>query len=119
VAHVTIRINGRPYEIGCEDGQEDHLQRLSEYVDRRVRELVGSVGQVEQARLLVMASLLIADELSEATARLGEGTDAAASAQAVGETVERLRLETEAAAAQRLERAAESLESLAARLEAE
>ena len=65
MAQVTVTINGRKYEITCDDGQEAHLTRLSEYVDRRVDELVASVGQVGDARLLVMTSLLVADELSE------------------------------------------------------
>ena len=65
MAQVTVTINGRKYEITCDDGQEAHLTRLSEYVDRRVDELVAAVGQVGDARLLVMTSLLVADELSE------------------------------------------------------
>ena len=60
-----VAINGRSYVISCDEGQDQHLSRLAEYVDKRVKELVSSVGQVGEARLLVMASLLIADELSE------------------------------------------------------
>ena len=66
MAQVTVTINGRKYDIACDDGQEAHLTRLSQYVDRRVDELVAAVGQVGDARLLVMTSLLVADELSEA-----------------------------------------------------
>ena len=62
---ITVSINGRKYDIACDDGQEAHLTRLSQYVDRRVNELVAAVGQVGDARLLVMTSLLLADELSE------------------------------------------------------
>ncbi len=65
MAQVKVTINGRNYEIACDDGQEAHLTRLAQYVDRRVDELVAAVGQVGDARLLVMASLLVADELSE------------------------------------------------------
>ena len=65
MAKVSVTINKRKYEIACDDGQEAHLVRLSQYVDRRVDELVAAVGQVGDARLLVMASLLVADELSE------------------------------------------------------
>ena len=65
MAKVSVTINGRKYEIACDDGQEAHLVRLSQYVDRRVDELVAAVGQIGDARLLVMASLLVADELSE------------------------------------------------------
>jgi cell division protein ZapA len=111
MAQVTIRINGRPYEIGCEDGQEEHLTALADYIDRRVRELGSSVGQVGEARLLVMASLLIADELSDATGRLEalQGERQADGAAAEAES---------AGAAQRIEAAATRLESLSERLEA-
>lgn len=62
---VDVVINDRSYRIACDEGQDGHVMELADYVDRRVQELVSSVGQVGDARLLVMASLLIADELSE------------------------------------------------------
>lgn len=62
---VDVSINGRSYQIACDEGQEDHLVQLAEFVESRVSELVAAVGQVGDARLLVMASLLIADELYE------------------------------------------------------
>jgi len=65
---VDVTINGHDYRIACDDGQEEHLTQLAEYVDKRVQELVTTVGQVGDSRLLVMTSLLIADELSEAYA---------------------------------------------------
>ena len=67
---VTVEINGRGYQIACDKGQEAHLARLGSYIDNRVRELVAAVGQVGDARLLVMVSLLLADELSDAYAEL-------------------------------------------------
>ena len=66
----SVQINGRNYQIACDEGQEAHLARLGNYVDNRVRELVAAVGQVGDARLLVMVSLLLADELSDAYAEL-------------------------------------------------
>ncbi|MBI3706495.1 MAG: cell division protein ZapA [Proteobacteria bacterium] len=66
MAQVTVRINNRNYQVGCEDGQESHVAKLAEYIDGKVAELASQVGQVGDARLLAMASLLIADELSEA-----------------------------------------------------
>ena len=65
MAQVRLTINGRSYEVGCDDGQEEHLARLAAFIDRRVGELAATVGQVGEARLLVMASLLIADELHD------------------------------------------------------
>lgn len=65
MAQVSITINGRNYNVACDDGQEAHLKRLGDYVDKRLGELVAAVGQVGDSRLLVMVSLLLADELSE------------------------------------------------------
>ena len=67
MAHVTIRINGYAYTIGCEDGQEEHLTQMAEEVDRRVTHIRQNFGgQSGEARLLMMASLLLADELYDA-----------------------------------------------------
>ena len=65
MAQVTVTINDRDYEIACDDGQENHLIKLSQFVNKRLRKLTDAIGQVGDARLLVMASLLLADELSE------------------------------------------------------
>ena len=46
------------------------MARLGNYIDNRVQELVASVGQAGDVRLLVMVSLLLADELSDAYAEL-------------------------------------------------
>ena len=65
MSQITVTVNGRKYDVACDDGQEAHLTRLAQYIDRRVDELIAAVGQVGDARLLMMASLLVADELSE------------------------------------------------------
>ena len=66
MAQVSVTINGRTYPVVCDDGQEDHVTRLTSYIDKRAAEILENVGQVGESRLLVMTSLLIADELSEA-----------------------------------------------------
>lgn len=63
MAQVDIAVNGKTYRIACEDGQENRLTELASMVDAHVKDLVDQVGQVGDTRLLVMASLLIADEL--------------------------------------------------------
>ena len=70
MAQVSIRINGRSYDIACDDGQEDRIHALASYVDERVKEISDAVGQIGEQRLLVMTSLLIADELSMAQEKL-------------------------------------------------
>ena len=66
MGQVTVPVNGRSYTISCDDGQESRIRRLAQYVDAKVGEFVGSVGQVGEARLLLLAALVIADELSDA-----------------------------------------------------
>ena len=46
MAQVEVKINGRNYQIACDDGQEAYLAQLGEYIDKRVQELVSAVGQV-------------------------------------------------------------------------
>src|SRR5271165_731318 len=63
MAQVEVTVNGRSYTVACDDGQEAHVARLGRYVDQKVQALVKTVGQVGDARLLLMASLIVADEL--------------------------------------------------------
>jgi cell division protein ZapA len=65
MAQVEVSINGRSYMVACGEGQEAHVARLGRYIDQKVQTLVKVVGQVGDARLLLMASLLVADELNE------------------------------------------------------
>ena len=64
-AKVAITIVGRTYEISCDDGQEDYIGVLAAEVDRRADALLRSVGQVGDARLMVMVALLMADEMAD------------------------------------------------------
>jgi cell division protein ZapA len=66
MGQVSVPLNGRSYTVTCDDGQEARIRRLAQYVDAKVAEFVGNVGQVGEARLLLLASLVIADELSDA-----------------------------------------------------
>ena len=63
MAQVDVSVNGQSYRIACEDGQEDRLVDLAAMVDEKVLGLVDQIGQVGSNRLLVMAALIIADEL--------------------------------------------------------
>ncbi len=68
MAQVTIRINGYAYVVGCEDGQEAHLQSMAAQVDRRVDRVRAIGGQSGEARLLALTALLMADELYDLSA---------------------------------------------------
>ncbi|MGC6517837.1 MAG: cell division protein ZapA [Candidatus Puniceispirillaceae bacterium] len=59
---VTIRINGNPYQLGCDAGQEAEIEALGKMVDETVSSLAASVGQIGESRLLVMAAILLAEQ---------------------------------------------------------
>ncbi len=70
MSQVEITINGRQYRVSCEDGQEEHLTELAKYFDGKMHGLIEEVGQIGDTSLMVMAGLLIADELSDAKQEL-------------------------------------------------
>ena len=107
---VNVMVNSRAYTIACDEGEEQHLKELAAHVDAKAREVLGSVGQVGDARMLLMAALLIADEHHELTSKPGTVSD--------GERQKlHLRAEqAESAAADALESATKKIQDIAARL---
>lgn len=69
MSKVTISLNGRAFTIGCEEGQQAYLRDLAGHLDGHVRDLADKVGQIGDVRLLLMASLIVADEMREAQGR--------------------------------------------------
>ena len=69
---TTVKINGRAYSVTCEEGKQEHVAKLAAFIDTKVRELAQQLGPVGDTRLLVVASLLIADELADAYDELHE-----------------------------------------------
>ena len=115
MAQVTVLVNGRNYTLACEDGEEEHLTALAAFIDSRVAELGRSIGQVGDARLMLMASLVVADELAVANERVEE----------LEHEIEQSRQDkpanggaamSEDAVAQVIEAAAQRIEDIAARL---
>jgi cell division protein ZapA len=76
VAQVSLRINGYSYLVGCEDGQERHLKEMGDAVQTRI-DSIKTLGQTGEARLLMLAALLLADELHDKQAALSAGRSTA------------------------------------------
>lgn len=111
MAEIAVTVNGRAFALSCEDGQEERTRRLAQYLDIKIREFVRNVGQVGELRLLLLAALVITDELAEANQALDEERRRArAAADAATAAV--------AAAAARIDGLAERIAAIAARLEA-
>lgn len=115
---VSIAVNGMNYLVACDDGEEPHLQDLAQYLDKHVRDLAVSVGNVGETRLLLMAGLLLADELAEMLTRIeqleGEVERLRTSRPGAGDRV----IKTDSVAIDVLEAATRRLEDLAGKVEA-
>lgn len=107
MATVTVDINGRPYAVGCADGQEERVRILARQFDAHVRQVGRDVGNVGDIRLFLMAALVLADELQEA--RLAVPAAAAANGGASATDGEAGVAEALNAVAARIEKIAQSL----------
>ena len=100
MAQVTIRINGYAYTVGCEDGQESHLERMAAEIEQRINSIKAIGGQSGEARLLMLASLLLADELHDL--RNSQAAAAPAGAPAKTDAERRAKLRRMAARAEEI-----------------
>jgi cell division protein ZapA len=110
MGQINLTVNGRPFAVGCDDGQEARIRRLGQYVDAKVAEFVGRLGQVGEARLLLLAALVIADELADANEALRLERNGARAAQAEATAAA-------GAAASGVHSIAQRVEAIAARIE--
>ena len=101
MAEIDVFIAGRAYKVACRDGEEDSLRKAASLVDAKSREALAGLGTLSEARQLLFASLLLADDLVD------DGK-APPSPPPVDPAV-----------AERAERIADRLESLASTLETE
>ena len=102
MAQVTLRINGYVYTVGCEDGQEGHLQAMAEEVEQRISQIKALGGQSGEARLLLLVALVMADELHDLKAELAQAVAPDAGAQAAASRGLSKRLEHLAARAEEI-----------------
>jgi cell division protein ZapA len=120
MSQVNLTINGRSYSVSCGDGEEAYIQSLAADIDQRVQTLVEQLGAVGEARLLVMTALLVADELAEARGEKGGGAPSLDGE--VSKDLKKKAAELEAEekrlneVAAQLDRYAEKLEAIAAKL---
>lgn len=111
---VEITLNGRRHSVQCGEGEEARVRGLAQYIDRKIAELAVDGAKIGDARLMLLASLMVADELSDAYDKIQEleaaqnqGNAAPAGAAA----------EHERRAAALIEQVAEQLNAVAAELE--
>jgi cell division protein ZapA len=70
MGQVVVNVNGRSYRFDCGDGEEARLDELAAFVRARIDALTQQYGHVGSERLMLMAALLITDELLDARTAL-------------------------------------------------
>jgi len=62
---VSVNINGQDYPMVCAPGEEAKVLALGEKINEVVRQIASVSGPISEARLLVMAALILTDRLTE------------------------------------------------------
>lgn len=65
MADVDININNRTYRISCKDGEEERISILASEINKEVSVLVDKIGQLGEARMILLAALILLDKVDE------------------------------------------------------
>ncbi|WP_417205295.1 cell division protein ZapA [Antarctobacter sp.] len=72
---VEIKIGGRSFEVACQQGEEQYLLSAAQLLDTEAQVLVTQIGRMPEARMLLMAGLMLADKTAGLEERLRETQD--------------------------------------------
>ena len=62
MVNVNIKFNGKDYLLSCDEGQEDSLKELANYLDTKYNELKSNLGNIGENKLLLITAIKIIDE---------------------------------------------------------
>ena len=62
MANVNIKFNNKDYLLSCDDGQEESLKKLTEFLDKKYTELKEKLGNIGENKLLLITTIQLIDE---------------------------------------------------------
>jgi len=62
MANINIKFNNKDYLLSCEDGQEENLKELAEYLDSKYNELKKNLGNIGESKLMLITAIKMVDE---------------------------------------------------------
>ena len=65
MANVNIKFNGKDFLLSCEDGQEEHLEKLLIHINQKFNDLKNDLGNIGENKLLLITSVKVMDEYFE------------------------------------------------------
>ena len=69
---VTIMIGGRGFDVSCQEGEESYLHAAAKMLDEEAQVLSDQIGRMPEARMLLMAGLLLADKTAAVEDKIKE-----------------------------------------------
>ena len=75
MANVNIKFNGKEFLLSCDDGQEEHLEELSIYLNQKFDDLKSNLGNIGENKLLLITSIKIMDEYFETKKKIDQRTN--------------------------------------------
>jgi cell division protein ZapA len=66
MSQISVTIDGRKYRLACNEGEEARLESLAGLIDQKIGEMRKTFGEIGDQRLVIMAALTLADNLTEA-----------------------------------------------------
>lgn len=58
---LTVMIGAKHFEVACQDGEEEFLHAAAAMLDAEASVLLEQTGRLPEARMLLMAGLMLAD----------------------------------------------------------
>jgi cell division protein ZapA len=108
MGQLTVNVNGKPYLVGCEDGEEDRLRALAAMLDEKVQSVAAGAGALGDTRLMLLGALMLADESEKLHARANAAAAAAARVRALLDIADSRAVQALEAAAKKIDRIAAS-----------
>ena len=62
MANVNVKFNNKDYLLSCDDGQEESLKKLTEFLDKKYFELKDKLGNIGENKLLLITTIQLIDE---------------------------------------------------------
>lgn len=59
---LDITIGGRVFQVACQAGEEHFLRSAAQMLDAEAQPMVHQMGRLPEARMLLMAGLMLADK---------------------------------------------------------
>jgi len=62
MANISVKFNNKDYLLSCDDGQEESLKKLTNFLDKKYNELKDQLGNIGENKLLLITTIQLIDD---------------------------------------------------------